>query len=197
MIYLFLNGEVPLKSDFFYTQPSKVIAVDGGADKIPESLTEDIIIGDLDSIRAKPKVEVIKHPVDKDKSDFELALEYISKFFSHKKLVVFGLTGGRFDHQLFNLFLLKDYSDSFDIVCETENESIYVTKGNQKIKGCKEKSFSIFPLEDLESLSITGAKYPLENKKVYMGETLTLSNICTSESLNVYSDKVVATIINK
>ncbi|WP_350344890.1 thiamine diphosphokinase [Proteinivorax tanatarense] len=198
MIYLFLNGDVPAKSDYYKAQPHKVIAVDGGFNKIPKTLQADILIGDMDSVKKVPIVKTIKHPVEKNQSDLELALEYIFNNHSIKeKIVVFGLTGGRVDHQLFNLFVLREYAKKIDFICETEKEKILVTKGDSLIKNFKGKTFSIFPLEDYQKITIRGAKYPLKEKKINMGDSLTLSNVCIDEELFVYSKGVVAIIINK
>ena len=57
-------------------------------------------VGDFDSLGYVPKCRrVSRHPVKKDKSDMELAIEKALAW-NHDELIVYGALGGRLDHTL-------------------------------------------------------------------------------------------------
>ncbi len=77
-----------------------LLGVDGGA-HFTEKM--DVWVGDADSFQGDiHSSHIFRHPTGKDKSDLALAL----RFFDgprHYKLHLWGLLGGRKDHELFNL----------------------------------------------------------------------------------------------
>ncbi len=76
-----------------------IIAIDGGAHHLE---CPDIWVGDADSYEKKVSCKhVFRHPPKKDLSDFALALS-LFKVPHHYKLHLWGLLGGRRDHELFN-----------------------------------------------------------------------------------------------
>ena len=92
-----------------------LIAADGGANHCFKlDVDPDIIIGDMDSITPKVKRYFISHkskfisfPVDKDKTDTELAITEAMKM-DPKEIYFFSYTGGRHDHLLANIFILEN-----------------------------------------------------------------------------------------
>ena len=88
--------------------PATVIAVDSGLDHARNlRLSPDLLIGDLDSISSgglhwakKQGIRIKEFPNDKDKSDFELALDYARGI--SNRLFVIGSDSGRVD-QLFGI----------------------------------------------------------------------------------------------
>ncbi|MCI2241751.1 thiamine diphosphokinase [Adlercreutzia faecimuris] len=89
-----------------------VIAVDGGLAHLEEAgVRADLAIGDFDSLGYVPRgLRVARFPVDKDKSDMELALDRaLSQCYG--EAYVFGALGGRLDHTLANLQLLASFSE--------------------------------------------------------------------------------------
>lgn len=90
-----------------------VIAADSGLDRALElGLRVDLVVGDLDSVTdealasaREAGVPVEVHPVDKDATDLELALEKcVARGVSNVQVVA--LDGGRPDHWLANVSLL-------------------------------------------------------------------------------------------
>ncbi|SES74033.1 thiamine diphosphokinase [Anaerobranca gottschalkii] len=188
-ILVFLNGSTVKDSEFFKGKIELIIGVDGGFNNIPPKLLKNNrieILGDLDSIKNLPqKYKILQYPKDKDLSDFELTLKYIHNNYKDQKVIIFGLTGGRIDHQLFNFFVLKNYIKDNYYIGETENEIIYFCHNFFTLKGFKGHTFSLFPLEKLNELTIKGAYYSLDRQDVDLYQSLTLSNIITGESLNI------------
>lgn len=200
-IYIFLNGSVNKDNVFMDDNVEEVIAVDGGFNNIPQVLKgcNLRIIGDLDSIDDHNDYQhypIMQYPKEKDFSDFELALKYVSDTYKDKIVRIYGLLGGRIDHQLFNIFVLFNHIQHNDFIAYGEKEVIYFPRGNISIKNLKGSTFSIFPFEKLEGLTVKGAKYELVNKELETYNALTLSNEITSV-LNVTVKKgFYALIIN-
>ncbi|QNO16354.1 thiamine diphosphokinase [Alkalicella caledoniensis] len=198
-ILVFLNGEVQVDSKLINGEVvEKVIAVDGGLDKIPRDLKAEQIIGDLDSVQGNyHEIDVLRFPAKKSKSDFELTLEYLTENYRNKKIIIYGLTGGRVDHQLFNFFVLKDHISYNTYIADTITETIYFIPKEITISGHKGRTFSVFPLTPI-SVTIKGASYPLKEKECDMYQSLTLSNIIKDQTLHVELHQGMgAVIINK
>ncbi len=93
-----------------------VVAADGGAASLDRfGRRPDLVIGDLDSVEPAlvARLEatgtgVERHPIDKEASDTELAVEAACRA-GATQLVLLGAMGGkRLDHELANLLLLAD-----------------------------------------------------------------------------------------
>lgn len=89
-----------------------VIAVDAGFAHLEALGVEpDMAVGDFDSLGYVPKCRrVSRHPVKKDKSDMELAMEKALSW-GHDELIVYGALGARLDHTLANLQLFAKFSE--------------------------------------------------------------------------------------
>ena len=89
-----------------------VIAVDAGFAHLEALGVEpDMAVGDFDSLGYVPKCRrVSRHPVKKDKSDMELAMEK-AVMWEHEELMVYGALSGRLDHTLANLQLFAKFSE--------------------------------------------------------------------------------------
>ena len=91
-----------------------VIAADSGLDHAAAlGLSVDVLVGDLDSatapaVRAAEAagVRIERHPVDKEATDLELALEHALALGAGRVTVVSGGGGARVDHHLAELVLL-------------------------------------------------------------------------------------------
>ena len=88
-----------------------VMAADSGYDAaVSLGFAVDVLVGDLDSITTQPipgHVVVERHPVDKDQTDLDLALELAMRD-EPSRVVVVGGTGGRLDHELATASLICD-----------------------------------------------------------------------------------------
>ena len=79
---------------------------------------------DLQNELTKQKIQTIKHPADKDKTDSELAINYaIAKGYKH--ILLFGVFGSRIDHLLTNIFAL-------DYLLNNEAD-VTIIEGNKEI----------------------------------------------------------------
>ena len=91
-----------------------VIAADSGLDHAASlGLSVDVLVGDLDSatapaVRAAEAagVQIERHPVNKEATDLELALEHALAIGARRVTIVSGGGGARLDHHLAELLLL-------------------------------------------------------------------------------------------
>lgn len=143
------------------------------------SLSPNFILGDFDSLGFVPD-GAETYPVDKDYSDLELAID---KAFSLKatEIDAYFCTGGRLDHELFNISLLKKCKiNGVKARILTKTQALQIldyTDALSPIK-CKENGYvSILPFTD--EVVFNGSenlKYSLSGVIAKKGETLTLSN---------------------
>ncbi len=94
-------------------EPTFVVAVDrGGRHALGLGLEVDVLIGDLDSIDADARellveqgVLVEQYPIDKDRSDLDLAIGFVAGL-DPTRIDVVSAGGGRLDHSLVGALLL-------------------------------------------------------------------------------------------
>ena len=182
------NGEVSEKIKPLLPENAYVICADGGfrhMDKL--GLTPDIVIGDMDSVKADLHGEkTIVYPVRKDFTDSEIAVNYaIDNGFSD--LVLIGFTGTRTDHTLTNLFLLKGISErgARAEIIDEHNVIRYAEKENI-IRGKKGDIVSIIPIGgDVSGITTEGLDYPLFSETLEFGKGRGVSNEMTGDECRI------------
>lgn len=167
------------------------IGADRGALYLAESnLNIDIALGDFDSVSDEEKQKINKHAkkvltysTEKNYTDLELAIQ-IAIDLQVDRILLFGVTGGRLDHELMNIQLLYrllqknveakiiDHSNQIEMV-----ESGKYTINNQ---GYTYISFISFT-NKVEGLTLEGFKYPLIDQTIEWGSSLCISNKLTQK----------------
>ena len=133
--YIIGAGDIYTKSRIKAEADDYIICADGGYDYAVEAdLIPDLLIGDFDSIKAIPEnVAKITLPVEKDVTDAVAAFnEGVKQGFA--SFVLFGGTGGRFEHTFANISLMANASNqnlSFEIIDE---KHIFRAVTNSSIK---------------------------------------------------------------
>ena len=165
-----------------------VIAADAGYLRAREKgVMPDLLVGDLDSLGGAPQgVELVEVPVEKDFSDGELGVR-VAALRGIRELDVYGAIGGRPDHFLYNLHLLKIAADlGVRAVIRGDKSDIYYTEGNLLLSVTVGDVLSIVPFgESAHILKATGLKYPAGGVTLTKHDTRGLSNECTSERVFV------------
>ena len=121
---LIIAGGNPVKQDVALRLdvPDWVIAADSGLDQAFRlGISPDLVIGDMDSVTAEALaraeatgVTIERHPVDKDASDLELAIDAAATA-GYQQATIIGGTGGRIAHTFANaLLLLKERTIALD-----------------------------------------------------------------------------------
>lgn len=158
-----------------------IIAADGGYDNLlRHGYTPDILIGDLDSVKAEiPEgMRTIRYPKEKDETDMFLSYEAGVKL-GYSEFVMLGATGGRLDHTYANLSLLlyaKEHGHNVTVIDEggiifcLKNESV-------TLSGNVGANLSVFAIGgEAGGVSISGAKYEVENARLTPDFPLGVSN---------------------
>lgn len=162
------------------------IGADRGALYLAEQgITIDIALGDFDSV-TKSEYALIekhakfidKHPAMKNQTDLEIAIE-MGKKKEASEFYLFGVTGGRLDHELMNLQLLYPLLQQGKraVILDKGNHIEMLAPGSYPVEagGYSYISFLAFTPE-VTGLTLTGFLYPLENKTVHWGSSLCISN---------------------
>ena len=157
-----------------------ILAADGGLAYCDAyGLSPTLAIGDFDSLGRIPEgVEVIRHPVEKDDTDMALAVSE-ARLRGADEIFLLGALGGRLDHTLANITLLRARSRAG---CASyilgERETLTVIGAGERLtfSGEPDGVFSLFALTDRAILSVSGAQYPLCSGTLYASPALGVSN---------------------
>ena len=165
-----------------------IIAADGGAGHcLRLGITPDVLIGDLDSLGAgdlaaleEARVQIIRHPIEKDSTDLELALAF-ARDSGIQEVLVFGGLGARWDQTLANLLLpaAANFKDMHIRLLDGPQEVIALGAGERhEIHGRVGDTLSLIPLAgDAHGVSTSGLQYPLNGETLYFGSSRGISNI--------------------
>ncbi|HZK09809.1 MAG TPA: thiamine diphosphokinase [Clostridia bacterium] len=164
-------GSAPLEEALllsYLKEASRIIAVDGGLNHL-ESVGQkaDIVLGDFDSYQGELPHGAKVFSKEKNFTDMQAALALIKE----EETVILGATGGRLDHFLSVLTLMRGREN---IQLIDKQNRIFYRKGSFNLKK-EEGYFSLFPLQDT-LITIEGAKYNLDKAHVSSDDSLLLSN---------------------
>ena len=143
---------------------TRVVACDSAADAYRRRFRKwpDVIIGDLDSLRAVEDVgpyrgvELIRVS-GQDTNDLEKAINYCAKQ-GWRKPVIVGATGKREDHAIGNVFRALAYG------CEivTDRGCFIPVRGKVTFKVKKGAAISVFAPDPKTRMTSKGLKWPLD-----------------------------------
>ena len=173
---------------------SFVIAADGGADHaLALDQRIDLAVGDFDSISAgglaeleRRGVRVERHPVDKDATDLELALDAAAAL-RPRRIVVVGGAGGRLDHLLGELSLLAaDAYRDVEIDALLGRATMHVVRRERVFAGRIGEVVSLLAMHGPADGVVTeGLVYPLHGETLPPGSTRGLSNVFAAPRANI------------
>ncbi|AVQ32829.1 thiamine diphosphokinase [Staphylococcus muscae] len=161
----------------------------GGVDRGTKILLEQGIqptftVGDFDSVTDAERAWISEHiaisPVPAEKADTDLGLA-VAEAVAHgyKEIAIYGATGGRLDHFMGAMQLLKapSYQACRIELIDIQNEITLLSKGCYDIQ-CKSQFpyISFVPANEQVTLSLKGFKYDLDEETLEIGTTLTISN---------------------
>ncbi|MDR0326191.1 MAG: thiamine diphosphokinase [Oscillospiraceae bacterium] len=158
--------------------PDMVICADGGySHAVRLGLKPDLIIGDNDSSGEKPPLSIVHRslPVEKDITDMEACIDYALQA-GAGEIALLGASGGRLDHFLGNIGLLER-ADGKAFMLDSSHEIHLLPSPVTVEPPHKHRYFSVVPLDETASgVTITGAKYPLDNATLRRAATVGISN---------------------
>lgn len=165
-------------------QAARIIAADGGmihAETL--GVTPELWVGDFDSTSddlAERHRDVPRHkfPAEKDKTDGEIAVDEALKLGAREIVLVGGL-GGQTDHSAAHLGLILKLGRRrvHAFITSGHEEAYPILNGTHHYDLPQGSRFSVVPFTDLAGLDLEGVKWPLTNRSVPLGSSLTVSNI--------------------
>ena len=164
------------------------------------------VVGDFDSVSPeilefyKKQSQIIFHTYhpEKDNTDTDIALKLAIRLKS-SKITIMGALGKRIDHALANIHILKDALEA-NIPCQIIDEHNRIYLINKEITLEKDKIYgkyvSLIPLtSEVEGITLTGFKYPLENYTLPIGTSLGISNEIIEDRAHVEMKKGILIVI--
>lgn len=186
------GGRFPSEKYFLQlAENRKIFCIDKGIDICYKlNILPEILIGDFDSANKnsvdwakKNKIFVERHPVEKDFTDLQLALNKTDKNFS---AIVTGIFGGRFDHLFSNIFTCANYKNIF---LADDHEIIFYLHDNESaeiIFNDKPQVVSLLPITKIcEGVTTKNLHWELSDAKIFQDIPNAVSNRAESEKISV------------
>lgn len=185
-VVVFAGGPAPLaRAVARAPRGATVVAADRGADHaLAAGFVPDVVVGDLDSITPEGLAEaeragarVDRHPVAKDATDLELALQ-TALALGPRRIVVVGGTGGRLDHLLGELLLLGvDAYAGVELDAFLDEAAVHVVRRERRLTGASGELLSLFAVHGPAHGVVTeGLVYPLRGETLVPGSSRGVSN---------------------
>lgn len=164
---------------------SRVIAADSGMRHAAAlAVVPELWVGDFDStdaalLTAYDQVDRQPFPAQKAVTDGEIAIaEALAR--GARRIILVGAMGGeRSDHALqhFACALQLKEQGIDAVLLSGEEEGLPLLPGRYEIDLPEGALFSVIGFTGLEGLTITGARYPLDNFTLPFGSSRTISNV--------------------
>lgn len=186
-----------------------VIAADGGAAFLEShGRRPDVLVGDLDSVDAElvkrlvsDGVAVERHPVDKDATDAELAIDRAITAGAERVTVIGAFAGTRLDHELGNLLLLADtelagrVQDLRMVGAGTVARAVH-GPGSMAVEARRGSLVSLLPVGgDAVGVRTSGLRFALAGQTLRMGRSRGLANEVVAEPASVSLEAGVLLVI--
>ncbi|MDR0873833.1 MAG: thiamine diphosphokinase [Prevotellaceae bacterium] len=160
----FPKNEIPLD---ILKNAEYLVCCDGAADKLPEHITPDAIVGDCDSLSAENKARFadrIYRITEQETNDLTKAVHFC-RAQDKRNIIILGATGRREDHTLGNISLLAEYIDiedinismatDYGIFTAIKETTVFPSRAGQQV--------SIFDI-GRRPATFRNLKYPVENR---------------------------------
>ncbi len=176
-----------------YTNADLRIAVDGGLEDFSQlELKPDVIVGDLDSVRAglveQYDVPLLQAQAEKNETDSMLALDYAIEQ-GATEVVMLGALGDRMDHAVSNLLMLRRaYGKNVQMELKDERQTIMLKNGDFEIHAPQGTTVSLIPARDQATVTESWIYYPLERLNLHCDEGRGVSNTMLSEVAQISTD---------
>jgi len=177
-----------------------ILCADGGANRARErGIIPDFIVGDLDSIlpetrAAFPQSQYI-HRSSQYATDFEKTLQFAIEQEIQKVLLV-GITGLRFDHQVCNLNIAEKFCGRLEIEIHDDfGMGTFLNapqhEASLRFEALVGQQISLFAFRRAEGIVTAGLKYPLQNESLEWAVRDGLSNEATAGEVEIRLKKGV------
>lgn len=194
-----LVGAAPTQIQFDPDLP--YIGVDGGVETLlAQKIMPMVVVGDYDSLKDKEclkKIKNIQLPQQKDDTDTAIAIEYLLSN-GYNDIILYGVTGGRIDHFMAVLCMLKKYRD-YSLTIMDEQNKIYLLKTGTHCIHKNEYHYVSFFADQETYITIKGCLYPLDRYLLKNNDPLCVSNEICGETceIEITRDVIVIQSNNK
>lgn len=195
-IIIYLGGLGPEHPPLDQVETVANIAVDSGLQLAHQHKVKvDLVVGDMDSVDLEllSKYEqqgsiVSRFPIEKDETDFELALMAAQNYFADR-LMVIGGGGGRIDHLLTNIAIAcGSPTEKWIVEMYADHERIRVCRPGQSctFDATLGGTISLIPIGSLaKGVTTSGLKWNLVNSTLRTDKGLGVSNVATGNIVEV------------
>ena len=173
----------------------RIWSIDRGLDAcLRSNVIPELLIGDLDSARSDSierarllKIPIERHPVDKDFTDTQLALDRAAKLDPQPAVVITGAFGGRLDHLYANLFTCAH--STVRVCLADQAEIVCFVRGGESIAlefNVKPFALSLLPITEIcRGVSIDGVHWSLLRAELRQASPNAISNRVEAERVNL------------
>ena len=194
-VVVFTGGD-PMRTEVAQLLPDDayVIAADSGLHTaLALDRSVDVVIGDFDSVTAEALAAattagatIERHPVAKDQTDLELALDRALEL-TPARIVVVGGHGGRLDHFLANALLLaSERYAAVAVQAYMGDGVVYVVRDAVDLRGREGDPLTLLPAHGSAHDVVTeGLRFPLRGETLHPGSTRGVSNEFVSTHASV------------
>ena len=195
---IFLNGQVNDYTDLarWLRPDDRLLCADGGTRHcLALGLTPDVVVGDLDSADpaviaelAAKGVAIERHPVAKDQTDLELALERAFHD-GAQEVILLGALGGRLDQTMANLLILAQRRWPGPVRIAEGNQIAQVIYAGDTLTldlppGSTVSAIPFSP--QVTGVTYSGLRYPLVDGTLAFGSTRGVSNEVVAPPATIY-----------
>ncbi|MDL2237734.1 thiamine diphosphokinase [Christensenellaceae bacterium OttesenSCG-928-K19] len=183
-------------------QADIIVAADGGLAALREQgIWPDLVVGDFDSVDRElveacrqQGAEVLVALSEKNETDTQLALSEAVRR-GAKKVCLLGATGGRIDHLLSNIMLLKwSLEHGIELLMEDGVQTMEARQGNFEIYGESGQTVSILPVDDYAEVTAKGLYYPLDKLVLRNDVPRGVSNVFVADCAKISTEQPVLII---
>jgi len=203
---VFLNGEYDEPTYFCGWAPTAdvVIAADGGARFLLEhGIRPDVVVGDFDSLPAAAVerleaagVELVRHPVRKDRTDGEMAADEALRR-GAGELVLAGALGA-LDHTLGHLAVLRSLAArgvAARLAAPRLTVRVFAAPAETRLDAPAGTRVSLVPLHGDALVTLEGFDYPLRRGVLPQEACLGLGNAVVAAARILVHEGVVAVLV--
>lgn len=201
-VYVFAGGDPPRAAAV--PAGATVVAADAGLDHaLALGLDVAVAVGDFDSVSAeglaaaeRAGTRIERHPVEKDATDLELALD-AAVALGARRICVVGGAGGRLDHLLGGLLLLcADAYAGVELDALLDGASAHVVRTHRRFHGTPGETVSLFALHGpARGVTTEGLAYPLRAETLAPGSTRGVSNVFAEADASVAVEDGVVLVV--
>ena len=182
--YIYVGGEIDaaLITEHPDAEALTVAADSGWHNARLLGVTPKILLGDFDSIgkaELPPAQEILQVPMEKDRTDTQLAVDVALEHGADCMVIIGGLSG-RLDHTMSNISLLERLwrLGVRAVITDGKNRVRYIERTSELVGRSDFKYLSLIAADKTaKGVSVDGCKYPLKNARLSRtNNALTTSN---------------------